>query len=141
MLLPAAVGVEQVLQEGWTKTPPDFSKLARAHRKEDPTVMIRNHPDFLMGVRSIAVYHGVRPEMDRIEKCVDCHAVKGDDGQPVGYDNPAHFCRSCHYRAAVSIDCFECHNSKPEKKKEAAAEPAARLAAVPPPTDQGSTPR
>jgi nitrate reductase gamma subunit len=141
LLLPAAIGVEQVLQEGWTKSPTDFSKLARAHKNKDPTVMIRNHPDFLMGVRSIVVYKGVRQDMDRIEKCVDCHAVKGPDGQPVGFDSPDHFCRSCHYRAAVSIDCFECHNSKPPAKKEAAAEPFPKFAANPPRPDQGSTQR
>jgi len=92
-------------------------------------------------VRSIVVYKGVRQDMDRIEKCVDCHAVKGPDGQPVGFDSPDHFCRSCHYRAAVSIDCFECHNSKPPAKKEAAAEPFPKFAANPPRPDQGSTQR
>jgi hypothetical protein len=24
-----------------------------------------------------------------------------------------HFCQSCHNYAAVKIDCFECHSSKP----------------------------
>ena len=43
----------------------------------------------------------------------------GPDGQPVSYDDPKHFCRSCHSYASVSIDCFECHASKPEPEKAA----------------------
>ena len=113
MLVPPALGGATVAGEGWTKPQPDFSKLARAHKNLDATVMIRNHPNFLMHTRGIVVYQGKRTQMNSIEKCVDCHAVKGDDGQPVGYDDPRHFCVGCHRQAAVTIDCFECHNSKP----------------------------
>ena len=117
LVLPAMVGTFQVAASGWTKPAPDFTKLARAHKKDDPTVMISNHPRFLFHTRSLAVYQGVRHDIDTIEKCVDCHAEQNAQGQTVGFDDPQHFCRGCHNRAAVKIDCFECHNSMPASSK------------------------
>ncbi len=131
LLAPAAIGAAAVAEEGWTVPQPDFSKLARVHKNLDATVMIRNHPNFLMGSRSIVVYQGVRTEINRIEQCVTCHVVKGADKQPVAYDDPKHFCRECHNKAAVSIDCFECHNSKPlPPASKADLETATRFAAL-----------
>ena len=132
LLVPAAIGIGQLADEGWTRPQPDFARLARIYKNNDPTVMIRNHPRFLMNWRAIVVYKGVRQDINRIEMCVDCHAVEGADGKPVGYDDSRHFCVSCHYRAAVSIDCFECHNPKPVKEDHAAVELPARVAANPP---------
>jgi len=142
LLAPAGIAIGTVLDEGWTVPQPDFSKLARAHKKEDPTVMIRNHPNFLMGHRSVVVYKGLRKDMNSIEKCVDCHAVKGADDQPVGYDNPKHFCVECHNKAAVSIDCFECHNSKPPSEAHSALDLARKFAVLAPPrTEERSVQR
>ena len=43
------------------------------------------------------------------------------DGKAVSYASPQHFCRTCHIYAAVSVDCFECHASRPEERAKAAA--------------------
>ncbi len=129
LLVPAAAGGLQVAEEGWTKPRPDFSKLARAHKADAATVMIRNHPDFLMNVRAVVVDDGVREANDTIENCVNCHVVKDEAGQPVDHRDPRHYCSACHTRAAVTIDCFECHNSKPTgPQPEQAALPGAALA-------------
>ncbi|HXP96115.1 MAG TPA: respiratory nitrate reductase subunit gamma [Telmatospirillum sp.] len=112
LLAPAVIGIGQVVAEGWTKEMPNYAKLIRAHRSQDQTVMIRNHPNFLMHKRGVVVYSGVRSTDETIERCVTCHVVK-DAGQPVDFENPKHFCTACHNQAAVTIDCFECHNSKP----------------------------
>ena len=117
LLIPAGVAATSVAAEGWTKAQPDFSKLARAHKADDPTVMIRSHPSFLFGHRSVVVYTGARTPSNTIEQCVTCHITKGSDGEPVDIDNSKHFCVACHYKAAVTIDCFECHNSKPVPEK------------------------
>lgn len=135
LLIPAGVAAKEVLQAGWTRTQPDFSKLARAHKVMDQTIMVRNHPLFLMNHRAMVVYKGKRVATDTIEQCVTCHAVKGADGLPVGYDDPKHFCRTCHIKAAVTIDCFECHNSKPaqpDKHAELSPEPRAAMASADP---------
>jgi nitrate reductase gamma subunit len=141
LVAPAGLGISKVAQEGWTVPQPDFSRLARVHKNLDATVMIRNHPNFLMNSRSIVVYQGVRQDINRIEQCVTCHAVKGPDGQPVGYDDPKHFCQQCHYKAAVNIDCFECHNSKPMPDKKAALDSATKFAAIMSRTNERSSVR
>jgi hypothetical protein len=94
--------------------------------------MIRFHPNFLLSYRAMVVYQGkLQPDND-IENCIFCHAVIGADGTPVRYDNPQHFCGSCHSRAAVNIDCFECHGSA-LPKQESALTPGNGFAALPPP--------
>jgi len=49
-----------------------------------------------------------------LKKCIECHATDAPDGTTLTVENPEHFCRSCHDYAAVSIDCFQCHASRPE---------------------------
>jgi len=117
LVVPAGVGAVQVAADGWSKPLPNMETLASKHKSGDPTVMIRNHPNFLMDYRSVVVYKGARDESNQIEKCVSCHAVKGADGKPVSIEDPKHFCHECHNKAAVNIDCFECHNSKPAAAK------------------------
>ena len=89
--------------------------------------MRRYHMTMLKHQRDDTVHEGERGGDFSIKACVTCHAVNGADGQPVGYSDPKHFCRSCHAYASVSIDCFECHQSKPSLKAKAAE-------AAPPPT-------
>lgn len=84
-----------------------------------PDVMRRNHMRMLMHQRNETVYQGARGEEESLKNCITCHAVKGDDGQFVKFSNPKHFCRSCHDYAAVSIDCFDCHASRPETTESA----------------------
>ena len=75
----------------------------------------RYHMNLLSHQRDDTVHEGIRTKQFSLKECVDCHAVKGADSKPVAYDDPSHFCRSCHDYAAVAIDCFECHDSKPQK--------------------------
>ena len=76
--------------------------------------MRRNHMKALMHQRDQTVHEGVRGAEFSLKDCVTCHAVTGPDGRAVTVSDPKHFCRSCHDYAAVSIDCFECHASRPE---------------------------
>ncbi len=96
------------------------------HCVADTDYMRRYHMTMMKHQRDDTVHEGVRGGKFSIGECIGCHAVKGEDGQPVSYESPKHFCRSCHDYAAVSIDCFECHASRPgSKSPAAAAEPAA----------------
>ena len=88
----------------------------------DTSYMRRYHMIMLKHERDETVHEGVRGGKFSIKECVDCHAVRGADGKPVSYESPQHFCRSCHDYAAVSIDCFECHASRPGEKKSPAAD-------------------
>jgi hypothetical protein len=90
----------------------------------DTTWMRRNHMTALMHHRDETVHEGIRTKRFDLTGCIDCHAVKGADGKPVTFASPKHFCRICHDYAAVQIDCFECHASRPEAKTASTGEAA-----------------
>lgn len=81
---------------------------------EDTDFMRRNHMDLLTHQRDETMKEGIRGKPYSLQECLSCHAVNGPDAIPVTASSPQHFCRSCHDYAAVSIDCFQCHASRPE---------------------------
>ena len=81
----------------------------------DTDFMRRHHMDMLEHQRDKTTRQGVRTKRYSLKECVACHVVPGADGLPVKAESPAHFCSSCHLYAAVKIDCFECHASRPEQ--------------------------
>ena len=95
---------------------PHPPKAKGEHCVADTAFMRKNHMKMLLHHRAEAVHLGVRTQQYDLNGCVDCHAVSGSDGKPVSFDSPQHFCRSCHSYAAVTIDCFECHASRPEER-------------------------
>jgi [DsrC]-trisulfide reductase subunit J len=80
---------------------------------EDTDFMRRNHMTLLLHQRDETMREGIRGEPYSLKECVACHAVDDSDGEPLTAASPEHFCRSCHDYAAVKIDCFECHASRP----------------------------
>jgi len=80
---------------------------------EDTAFMRRNHMELLKHQRDETMLKGVRTEQHSLQGCLSCHAVYGADSVPVTVASPEHFCRSCHDYTAVSIDCFQCHASRP----------------------------
>ena len=84
----------------------------------------RNHMTALSHQRDSTVHDGIRTSRFSLKECIDCHAVKGADGKPVTVASEKHFCRTCHAYAAVQIDCFECHASRPEAKAATTGETA-----------------
>jgi len=81
---------------------------------EDTAYMRRNHMTLLKHKRDETVRQGIRSKRHSLKECVACHAVPGPDGMFLTVASPQHFCRSCHDYAAVSIDCFQCHASRPD---------------------------
>jgi len=77
----------------------------------DPAFMRRNHMDLLKHQRSETVRQGVRDARASLKGCIACHASAATGSVAVAKDD---FCVSCHSYAAVKIDCFECHASKPQ---------------------------
>ncbi len=76
--------------------------------------MRRFHMTALNHKRDDTVHDGIRTPQFSLKACIDCHAVSGADGKAVTVKDERHFCRSCHDYAAVKVDCFECHASRPE---------------------------
>ena len=75
-----------------------------------PEVMRRSHMDFLKHQRDDTVHGGIRGAKYSLKACIDCHAGRQTGSVAKAESN---FCVSCHSYAAVEIDCFECHASKP----------------------------
>lgn len=73
--------------------------------------MRRNHMDLLTHHRDKTVRDGVRTKKHSLKECINCHASKETGSVTAAKDN---FCVSCHSYAAVKIDCFDCHSSKPQ---------------------------
>jgi [DsrC]-trisulfide reductase subunit J len=115
--LALAFAATAVMWTPWRSSEPAWLPKP-AHGRGDKCVaatewMRRNHPAVLMHQRAATVHAGIRTQRFRLKGCINCHAVKGADGQPVTFASPRHFCRTCHDYAAVRIDCFECHASRP----------------------------
>ena len=85
---------------------------------EPPEVMRRQHMNFLKHQRDDTVHGGIRGAKHSLKGCVECHA-SGETGSVA--KAPGDFCSSCHQYAAVKIDCFECHASKPAKLAQGSA--------------------
>ncbi|MDQ2081707.1 hypothetical protein RA307_16095 [Xanthobacteraceae bacterium Astr-EGSB] len=100
---------------------PDIPKALGERCVAETDFMRRNHMTLLKHQRDETVHLGVRKAETQLDRCLTCHAVAGADGKPVSYSDSGHFCRSCHDYAAVSIDCFECHSSRPGQKAQGAS--------------------
>ncbi|MBU0752182.1 MAG: Hdr-like menaquinol oxidoreductase cytochrome c subunit [Gammaproteobacteria bacterium] len=70
--------------------------------------MRRNHMDMLKHTRDKTLREGVRGMKTSLNGCIECHASK-KTGSVLGNEN---FCQSCHSYAAVSLDCWSCHQPK-----------------------------
>ena len=77
----------------------------------DPAFMRRNHMDLLRHQRSETVHQGVRDPRASLKGCIACHASTATGSVALAKTD---FCVSCHSYAAVTVDCFECHASKPQ---------------------------
>lgn len=77
----------------------------------DPAFMRRNHMDLLKHQRDDTVRAGDRAGRFSLQACIQCHASQKTSSVAQAETN---FCVSCHSYAAVKIDCFECHASRPK---------------------------
>jgi len=94
------------------RTPQPVIEPARAGTQciADPATMRRDHPAMLKHQRDDTVHGGIRGAKASLKGCIDCHASTTTASVAKTETN---FCVSCHSYAAVKIDCFECHTSKP----------------------------
>ncbi len=94
---------------------PDVPKAVGPAHPEGNEFMRANHMKLLKHDRDLTMRLGDRAIENSLKDCVTCHAVKGPDALPVSVKEEGHFCAVCHQFAAVKIDCFQCHNSKPDE--------------------------
>jgi hypothetical protein len=78
---------------------------------EDTEYMRKNHMKLLNVHRDKTVIEGVRTPKHSLKGCVECHASEKTGSVATAKED---FCVSCHSYAAVKIDCFDCHSTKPK---------------------------
>jgi hypothetical protein len=107
MVLPMSVTIADLL--------PEIPK-AKAGTKcvEDPKLMRTNHYEFLLHQRNDTMRKGIRTPKHSLKGCINCHVTKDEKGEYPSISSEKHFCKSCHNYAAVTIDCFQCHATKPD---------------------------
>lgn len=93
----------------------DLPKLERGKGDrcvEDLATIRRDHPNLLKHHRDDALRRGIRTPRHSLKGCVECHA-----GEKTGSvaSTREDFCMACHTYAAVKLDCWDCHATKPGK--------------------------
>lgn len=121
LLLPFTVTADDDGDEG--KDPLPFSSLsfpvperhfsATQECVQPEAEMRRNHMKYILHQRDETMHEGVRTRQYSLEECVNCHASKDESGDYLPVNGPDQFCSSCHSYAAVNIDCFQCHATRP----------------------------
>ena len=104
-------GAAFAADDGGRTPKPAIERAAKGeHCVADTAFMRRNHMDLLKHQRDDTVRGGIRGAKYSLNECIGCHA-----GTKTGSvaSSQSDFCVSCHRYASVSIDCFECHSSKP----------------------------
>lgn len=90
---------------------PTIERAAKGERcVEEVGEMRRNHMRFLKHQRDDTVHGGIRGARHSLKGCIECHAGSQTGSVAQG---PQDFCVACHRYAAVKIDCFECHATRP----------------------------
>jgi predicted CXXCH cytochrome family protein len=98
---------------GESRVPQPVIEPARAGTQcvADPATMRRDHPAILKHQRDATVRGGIRGAKASLKACIDCHASPATNSVAKAETN---FCVSCHAYAAVQIDCFGCHATRPQ---------------------------
>ncbi len=126
----ASVG-QASAQPEWMPNPP---KAIGGQCDLDPKEMRVKHMTLLDHKRDQTMRDGIRTKKYSLKNCIACHAVKDESNKYVTVKDERHFCRSCHDYAAVRIDCFDCHASRPKdtmnKAAKAAGNPHAKSAGI-----------
>ena len=86
------------------------------HCVEPTEFMKRNHMKLILHQRDKTMHQGIRTTKYSLKNCIYCHATPTKENPQVrSVLGEGHFCQSCHAYNAVTIDCFECHSSKPSR--------------------------
>lgn len=93
-------------------------KLLRGHWSEPPEVMRKAHPALLLERMNAAATDTESQKVTSvaetaIERCVTCHITRDEKNTPVSAADDRHFCRQCHAKNNVRLNCFSCHASLP----------------------------
>ena len=90
------------------------SKAATLDQCVEPTGEMRHyHMEYIRHQRNTTVYNGIRHTKFSLSGCVSCHAAHDAQGTPIPINGKGQFCNACHEKAAVTLNCFDCHATVP----------------------------
>lgn len=113
VLLTAVVGFGSVAQSETDGVKAKVGANAGDACVRETSWMRRNHMELLKHDRDRTMRQGIRSVDGSLKGCVDCHANSDDSGHYISVNAEGEFCSGCHNYTSVSIDCFECHATKP----------------------------
>ncbi len=96
---------------------------------EETSFMRKNHMNLLMHQRDDTMHKGIRTAKHSLQNCINCHASTKNNSVLGSNEN---FCQGCHTYAAVKLDCWECHASKPKQAQPTSAPAVAAKTPVSP---------
>lgn len=108
----AWAGSDDLIKASGAPKPVIQKAVKGEHCVEPNDFMRRNHMKVLNHHRDEVVIEGIRTKKFSLKGCVDCHASEQTGSVAASKDD---FCVSCHSYAAVKIDCFDCHATKPQR--------------------------
>ena len=109
-LMVVACALPTLAADGRTPMPTIEPARAGTQCIADPATMRREHPAMLEHQRDETVRGGIRGNKASLKACIACHASPATGSVAKSETN---FCVSCHSYAAVRIDCFGCHATRP----------------------------
>ena len=115
LLLAGGLAAPPASAEGRTPLPAPPKAFKGDECVEPVDIMRREHGFYLLRQRDETVQQGIRGNKYSLRGCIECHAVP--DKAAGGERTVVPFCGECHQYAAVTIDCFSCHTTKPEAVK------------------------
>lgn len=94
---------------------PKAKQSAGPNKCVEPVVEMRkNHFEYILHQRDRTVHEGIRTKQHSFTGCINCHVTANKSGEFPRHTSKEHFCSACHQFAAVNIDCFMCHNDRPD---------------------------
>jgi hypothetical protein len=110
--LAAGWAIAQEGKDSSSRVPKPVHVIAKGDKCVEPIEFMRkNHMEVLLHHRDRTMHQGIRTTQHSLKACVECHANPQTGSVAAGKED---FCQSCHAYAAVKIDCFECHSTRPE---------------------------
>ena len=118
LLALAAFAVPAAAGDGDSGLRPDIPEPLRGDScVEETEDMRRNHMDYLKGHRDEVMHQGIRTKKYSLKECLSCHVPTEGEARQAGRSEDQHFCQNCHEYAGVELDCFQCHNTRPQEPR------------------------
>jgi len=109
---------EDGVHTDWKKT--GNSRAVKLQQCVEATqVMRRDHMKFLLHQRDETMHEGIRTKKHSLVNCISCHVNKDAQDKFIPANAKGQFCETCHTFAGVSMDCFQCHATKPRSSAQA----------------------